>query len=359
MLLKKLNALPYGYWLVAACCLAAVLRIWLPWDEIFATGHTNFSGPDSYYQMNIVRQVFEGTPGSGVPTFYAQILIWLSWLPAWIGTGGNVTFTSIVSIAVFIPVFFSLITVCFVYFIGKLLHSHLTGIIASFAVAVLPGEYFARSWLGSVDYHAIEVLLTTAMIFLLVMSARESINKFVRVVCVLAFWMLYCLYAKVWSGAIGLMPVFLMFFIGISGISLKSIKTRYFRVIIMIAGVGVIGILLYFIANIVNKFPSLILANTGEAQPGYSDFLILLHIFIAPILAIVYWHLKGKMRPAVVFWTLFMVVAAVWQRRFDYYLIIPFSLLLGFSISSLIKYMAGWNDNQPAKSIPVKVRANE
>ena len=82
--------------------------------------------------------------------------------------------------------------------------------------------------------------------------------------------------------------------------------------------------------------PALVLQGTAEAAGGWTDYTVLLHIVTAGLLT--YWAYRVKQWPLVI-WTIVLVAAALWQRRFDYYLIVPLSLLLGGATGTLHEHI--------------------
>lgn len=318
---------------------AVLIRIMFPWGEIFPEDHVNYSGVDSYYQMNIIRQVYQGNLDISVPTFYHEFIIGVGWLLA----GGHSTFSFIESVAVFIPVLFAACTVILVYLLGRRLFSNMVGIIAAAAVAILPGEFLGRSCLGSVDYHAAEVFFSTAAIYFIchIVTATKLLSWRNIITAVLAGGSVFA-YVKVWSGAVGFIPIFgfFGFYIFVNHFQ----NRKYIWVLVWSAAAVALAVVVPGIIDKVFHIFGRFIINTGEAQPFWSDYFVFIHVILAGFFLYIYTTAAKSFRLPLIFWTGIMLAATIWQRRFDYYLIIPFSLLLGYNIELLYRKILKWED---------------
>ena len=173
------------------------LRVYLPYDKIFASSGIKFAGVDAYYYMELVDNmahnfphqttflpymIYPGGEGAGNVHFFGSLLATI----IWIGSLGKPTAHFIDVIAVWYPAILGALTVIPVYFIGKELRGRWTGIIAAGLIALLPGEFLGRSILGSTDHHVAESLFTAVTMLFLILalkSARErqlTIDHFKR-----------------------------------------------------------------------------------------------------------------------------------------------------------------------------------
>ncbi len=157
---------------------ALVIRIVLPYDQVFTGDWIKFTGTDASFHMRIVDNLVHNFPklnsfdpyllfpgGMGVDSahrFFDYLLAGIIWL---IGLGSPSQHTVDV-IGVYFPAVLGALTVIPVYFIGKELFNRLAGVIAAGLIAISPGEFLGRSILGRADHHSAEVLFTTiAMLF--------------------------------------------------------------------------------------------------------------------------------------------------------------------------------------------------
>ncbi|GAG61889.1 unnamed protein product, partial [marine sediment metagenome] len=90
----------------------------------------------------------------------------------WVIGLGSPTQHTIDTVAAYFPAVLGAITVIPVYFLGKVICGRMAGLIVAGLVAILGGEWLARSSLGFTDHHVLEVLLTTTALMFLVMAIK-------------------------------------------------------------------------------------------------------------------------------------------------------------------------------------------
>lgn len=145
------------------------LRIVPPYDSVFTEDWIKFSGNDAYWQMWNVDKLALTFP------YYTGQFRFFHWLLAgtiWVIGLGNPTQHTIDTVAVYFPAVLGTITVIPVYFLGKVIFNRMAGLIGAGLVAILGGEWLARSSLGFTDHHVLEVLLTTTALMFLVMAIK-------------------------------------------------------------------------------------------------------------------------------------------------------------------------------------------
>ena len=105
-------------------------------------------------------------------------------------------------------------------------------------------------------------------------------------------------------------------------------------------------VLLAFQFGGLNKFgtgdPTTYLA-TSEATMAFKGSIadwVLFKVVITLCLLITLWfsNVKQEYKWIITVWSITMAVATLWQRRFDYYLAIPLSILVGFAVRSFWDY---------------------
>ncbi len=296
--------------LLLAIILGCILRIVPYWASIFAGGYVNFASPDSYYHINLIVQCYNTT--SVLPHDATLYHIAIADFARMLSFGhSNIHFLGI--IAIFMPVLFFALTVPLVYFIGNRMFSSRAGVVAAFFFALMPGCYLTRSVIGEIDYHALEVLMATAVISCMVHLFKSEDKWLYKIPTVLLAFSIFAFYCMIWPGGVIFIPVALAFII-----------TAHKK-----TGVAVVLLSLVVIALFVRylNISPLTVQTTAEAQPGYTAPWPLVHIVVAAVLLLPF--NMGKFQWPVVIWSLILIVATLIQLRFDYYLIVPLALLIG------------------------------
>lgn len=282
----------------------------------------NFIDTDAYYHLNIMRGImigeFDITPRYIYDATVAGFAKFIS--------GGVADVSVMEYTAAIVPLVLFSLTVLMVYIIGRNVHSNMAGLIAASLLAFLPGEYWGRSLLGAVDHHVVEVFLTTFVIMCLVIAAKEKRFGHWSIISVICAGAGIFLYVTMWPGYLLFVPIFLAF-----AVSIRGWKPYLYITAGCVA--GIIYIITYGLSFPVQH--SLTLALTSEAGPGYTDYLVLMHAISAGLLLIP--KTNEWYRWPFIIWSVITIGAALWQERFDYYLAVPLSLLIGIGIARLYK----------------------
>ena len=245
------------------CFVAALLlRIVLPYKDVFTSNGVVFTGNDAYYQMRLVESfvhnfprlqgvdpylAFPGTGWNVVPSFFQ----WMLGVLIWIVGLGSPTEHTINAVGAYFPAILGAITVIPAFFIGRELwgkHGNWAGIVAAALVAVLPGEFLGRSILGFTDQHVAETLLsTTAILFLIkaIKSARLAGISWGDV----RYWRWIKLRRT-------------MLFIGLTGLFLYSYIYAWQGALLVVFAVGVFFVLQFLIDHLKGR-PTDYLSVTG------------------------------------------------------------------------------------------------
>ncbi|HJX13356.1 MAG TPA: oligosaccharyl transferase, archaeosortase A system-associated [Dehalococcoidales bacterium] len=162
-----------------------LFRVVLPYDQVFGGDLIKFTSIDAYYQMRIVDNwvhnfpnitgfdpylIYPGGGGFGNIHFFNWFMAAVIWI---IGLGSP-THDLVNVVGAYFPAVLAALTVIPVYFIGKSLFNRWVGVLAAGLVAILPGEYLGRSIIGFSDTPAIETLLTTTAMALLIAAFKTS-----------------------------------------------------------------------------------------------------------------------------------------------------------------------------------------
>lgn len=281
------------------------------WSSIFTGGYVNFASPDAYYQMGCVAKYYAAFPHLPISGNFYHIFAAGA---AWLFSAGHGSISFLEHFACFIPVTLFITSAVMVYFVGKEIFSPRAGLIAVFAFALLPGEYLGRSILGEIDYHAFEVFLSTGAILCAVRFVKQPRSlKSLLNLTLLA--LLFYLYNRTWpSGSLIILPVLASF---------AFYKNWKYGILFLTLAAALFIPATYMIL----KSNLLTMATTAEAQSGFTGLFSSVHIIIASLLLIP--KLGDKFRWPLFSWTLVFTLATIIMRRFDYYLIVPLSILLG------------------------------
>ena len=172
--------------------ISLALRVSLPYENVFMGDWVRFTTNDPWYHMRLVENLVQHFPhrigfdpftlypyGQEVPfaPFFDLLLGFVIWV---IGLGSP-TQNVIETVGAYFPAILGALIVIPVYFIGRELFNRNVGLLSAALIAVLPGQFLFRSWLGFTDHHVAEVLFsTTAALFLILAlkSAKEKETSF-------------------------------------------------------------------------------------------------------------------------------------------------------------------------------------
>jgi len=153
---------------VAACILSAILRIALAWNTVFVDGYVVFNGVDSYYYLRMIDSFVYNFPSLTEYDPYLsfpigveyQSSIWVSFIGSIAWLLGNFQYNEqiINNVAAITPAIIGVLIIIPIFYLGKIISTKV-GVMAAFIIAVMPGEFMARTMLGSCDHHVIEIFL--------------------------------------------------------------------------------------------------------------------------------------------------------------------------------------------------------
>jgi dolichyl-phosphooligosaccharide-protein glycotransferase len=176
-----------GLLLVLCFAVALVIRVVLPYSDVFTSNGIVFTGNDAYYHMRVAEGLvnnFPRFPGIDPYLVYpggvspvGNFFQWLIALVVWVIGFGAPTEHSLNAIGAWIPAVLGALTVIPAFFIAKELwgkHGKWAGLVGALLVAVLPGEFLGRSIIGFTDQHVAETLLSTTAVMFLVFAVKSA-----------------------------------------------------------------------------------------------------------------------------------------------------------------------------------------
>lgn len=273
-----------------AIVIGSLIRIVPLIDKIFHNGFIVFSGPDSYYHMMKVKELLTSSNeiSLGTCSFYDIFIASI----VWVVSLGLPTIELAEKVAVFISPLLAAGVIIIVYFIGKLLFNRVVGIISAFLIAIIPGEFLGRSFLGVVDHHVAEVLISSLFVLLFIVTLKRwTEKKDIKLMLMpLCFSIIgFIIFIYLWPG----------------------------------------GLKLSYISQFLTPTKPL----TSETMSGLYSSVIFLHIIITLIITIILVvSEEHKIKYFILVWVIVAILLTIWQIRFDYYLAIPLSILLSYTV---------------------------
>lgn len=163
--------------LVAILLIAAGLRVWAPWDDVFGdstppgTGaRVNFLETDAWYHVRLAESQVRNFPHrvtvdpyaapDGQYVAVAPLLDTIIATAAFITQGRHASTPYIERVAAFVPAVVGVLAVAAVWWLAATIFDRRAGMIAGLLAAILPGHFLDRTLIGFVDHHALEVLLS-------------------------------------------------------------------------------------------------------------------------------------------------------------------------------------------------------
>ncbi len=211
---------------------ALLLRIVLPYNDIFVGDWIKFASNDAYYYMRLVDNMVSNFPhlltldqylvypnGESVGAYYlfARIIATISWA---VGLGSP-TQHIVDLVGVYTPAVMGALVIIPVYFIGKELAGCWVGLISASLIAILPGEFLGRSILGFTDHHVAEVLFSAIIMLFLIKAVKLAKG---RVIYSALTGVLLGIYMLTWIG--GLLFVFVISLYFVLQFMLDHIKNK-------------------------------------------------------------------------------------------------------------------------------------
>jgi len=193
---KIKSSLPY----TLAVAVIGFVALWirtLPSDTVFlSNGFVRFGGNDPWYHMRTLNVLLENYPGrmffnpmtnypNGSYIHFGPLFDQMMAITSLFLGMGNPSQELVNTVGAYFPTVLGALTVIPVYYIGKHLGGHKTGILAAILIAFAPGQFLSRSIIGFTDHHVAESLFSTffMMFFMLALiSAKEKGLRFEHVI---------------------------------------------------------------------------------------------------------------------------------------------------------------------------------
>ncbi|WP_424357538.1 oligosaccharyl transferase, archaeosortase A system-associated [Methanocella sp. MCL-LM] len=184
----KSMAWAYPLALLGIMALMLYLRVVPSYGQVF-TGwegnYVNFASDDAVYHMRLVHETVTHFPDRifydpfthypfGSMVHFGPLLTLLIAGASLIAGLGNPGTALVDTIGAYTPAIMGVLCAVPVYFIGKKLFSRSVGILAAFTLALLPGQFMARSMLGFTDHHIAEVLFSVTTVAFLVYALEHA-----------------------------------------------------------------------------------------------------------------------------------------------------------------------------------------
>ncbi|AKB50005.1 Oligosaccharyl transferase [Methanosarcina barkeri str. Wiesmoor] len=179
-----------------AVAIIGFISLWvrtLPSDSVFLSdGSVKFATNDAWYHMRTLRVLLENyphrmffNPMTNYPTgsyiHFGPLFDQMMAVTSLILGLGHPSSHLVDTIGAYFPAVLGALTVIPVYYIGKYLGGHKTGILAAILIAFAPGQFLSRSMIGFTDHHVAESLFSTffMMFFMLALiSAKKKKLRF-------------------------------------------------------------------------------------------------------------------------------------------------------------------------------------
>jgi dolichyl-diphosphooligosaccharide--protein glycosyltransferase len=157
---------------LAILAVAAVLRIWGPWNEVFGGPRVNFLETDAWYHLRLIENQLRNFPHaihfdpfvspSGRAVAVAPLFDTLISAVVFFTRGSRAPAAYIEGVAALAPAFIGVLAVASVIGLTTRLGDRRGGLAAGAVAALSPGHFLERTLAGYVDHHALEVLLALA-----------------------------------------------------------------------------------------------------------------------------------------------------------------------------------------------------
>jgi dolichyl-diphosphooligosaccharide--protein glycosyltransferase len=185
---KIKSSLPY----TMAVAIIGFVSLWIrmrTYDSVFlSNGFVRFLTNDAWYHMRTLNVLLENYPQrmffnpmtnypNGSYIHFGPLFDQMMAIISLILGLGSPSQDLVNTVGAYFPAVLGALTVIPVYYIGKYLGGHKTGILAAILIALAPGHFLQRSLLGFTDHHVAESLFSTLFIMffmLAIITAKEK-----------------------------------------------------------------------------------------------------------------------------------------------------------------------------------------
>ncbi|MGB2855788.1 MAG: STT3 domain-containing protein, partial [Dehalococcoidia bacterium] len=171
----------YGIALTIIFGIAFFLRVYFPYEHVFAGDWVRFQQNDPWYHMRVIENFVQHFPHlmpfdpygfypDGQVRVTAPFYDLLLGFFIWIFGAGSPTKGLIETLSAYFPAILGALVTIPTFFIGKALFNKKAGLLAAALIAILPGEFLFRTLLGFNDHHAAEILFSTIIVLFLILA---------------------------------------------------------------------------------------------------------------------------------------------------------------------------------------------
>jgi len=125
---------------------------------------------DPMYNLRQIEHMIHNYPGyswfeamsfypQGAPIHWGPLFTFIA--ATWCMAFGAVTRPALISTALYVAPLMAVVMVPLMYILVHRIANRFTGVVAAFLIAIVPGQYFYRSYYGYLDHHIAEVLFST------------------------------------------------------------------------------------------------------------------------------------------------------------------------------------------------------
>ena len=162
----------------------------LPSDTVFLSdGSVKFATNDAWYHMRTLKLLLEHYPDriffnpmtnypNGSYIHFGPLFDQMMAITSLLLGLGNPSSNLVDTVGAYFPAVLGALTVIPVYYLGKYVGGHKTGILAAILIAFAPGQFLSRSMIGFTDHHVAESLFSTffMMFFMLALISAKKKN---------------------------------------------------------------------------------------------------------------------------------------------------------------------------------------
>ena len=345
---------------IAIVGIAFVLRVFLPFHHVNTDNGIMLNTVDAYYQVRYAdlqpdeyfTDYFVNYPSAAqtnkVPVF-SQIIQWYS----------SIFQIDHIAAAAQLPVvLFFLTLIAFTITSAALFNNRFITIMSLGLVCIMPGEFLARTMLGSGDNHCWEIFLLSLIMMFSILSTRNFEIPWKAGLYFLPILVLLPLYQTSWLGA-RIVPVIVAVFLFVHFLMQTTGKMRLLPI-----GIAIAAPAIYFAIvpatglNAIQQFTYMFGIDSteliGEGMPlfftlGQIDlgtiwnyFGITFYLALIGLGMVLFSYVKHNNTEYLFFivWTVLILLLTLASRRYDYYLAINVSLLTAYVVYRVFKFIA-------------------
>jgi dolichyl-phosphooligosaccharide-protein glycotransferase len=181
----------YALILALIFALAFLIRVIPRLEDVFGSGWVKLAETDPWYHLRLLENLLHHFPQGivfdpytlfpyGRDVFFAPMFDKIAGFFIWVISLGSPSEHTIQVAAAYFPAILGALTFVPVFFIGKELFNKKVGLICAALVAIVPGNFLARSLLGVYDHHVAEYFFSAVAALFLIMAVKRARDREVR-----------------------------------------------------------------------------------------------------------------------------------------------------------------------------------